>query len=206
MPQTVPSRSSRKCVALLLTIIYALLVLSPLAPLARQSATGTHAANRECSGDCAIDGCALESRVNHTCCCWQKKQRQDTGHKPTAGQQCPTKTVALSPPQKHSCSPSKPSPPTASCCGKLPIVQTVDAVAAKPQESSASLPVYKCGCPCGNGKEFASSGGKFELVPFSCTGFNTTPGAPSYPQHDPQRLTIRHGDPPDKPPKINHSA
>jgi hypothetical protein len=62
-------------VALLLTVIYLLINLSSLAPLALSSATVAHAATGECAVDCDICGCSAEGRANHTCCCCLKKKR-----------------------------------------------------------------------------------------------------------------------------------
>jgi len=65
--------SKRYITTLLLTGIYLLITLSPLAPLAMKSAHIAHAITGECTGDCEIDGCSPERRVTHTCCCWRKK-------------------------------------------------------------------------------------------------------------------------------------
>jgi hypothetical protein len=63
--------------ALVLVILYALIVISPLAPLALRSATIAHALTGECAGDCSLCACSPERSANHTCCCWQKKQQQE---------------------------------------------------------------------------------------------------------------------------------
>lgn len=60
--------------ALLLTGIYFMMTLSPLAPLALRSPELAHAITGECAGDCNICGCSAEQRANHTCCCAQKKK------------------------------------------------------------------------------------------------------------------------------------
>ena len=64
----------RVLAALLLTVVYLAVTLSPLAPLALQSPSLAHAITGECSGDCDICGCSAEARANHTCCCAQKKK------------------------------------------------------------------------------------------------------------------------------------
>ncbi|OGR24915.1 MAG: hypothetical protein A2X79_07430 [Desulfuromonadaceae bacterium GWB2_53_15] len=71
---------SRNRTALLLTVIYSLIILTPLAPLALRSATIAHAVTGECAGDCAICGCSPEHSANRTCCCWKKKQQGCHGH------------------------------------------------------------------------------------------------------------------------------
>jgi hypothetical protein len=67
-------------VALVLTVIYLLITMSPLAPLALKSPRVAHAVTGECSGDCDICGCSPERRADHTCCCWQKKMKQVHAH------------------------------------------------------------------------------------------------------------------------------
>ena len=69
-------KSSRSIVALVLTAIYLLITMSPLAPLALRSPPLAHAVTGECVGDCDICGCSPEMRASHTCCCWQKKKQQ----------------------------------------------------------------------------------------------------------------------------------
>jgi hypothetical protein len=70
-------RSSRYIVSLVLTVIYLLITMSPLAPLALKSPRVAHAVTGECSGDCDICGCSLERRASHTCCCRQKKLQHE---------------------------------------------------------------------------------------------------------------------------------
>ena len=70
-------KPSRYIVSLLLTVIYILINLTPLASLALLSPTVAHAVTGECSGNCDICGCSAERRANHTCCCCLKKQKQE---------------------------------------------------------------------------------------------------------------------------------
>ena len=76
------NKPSSYIVALMLAMIYSLIILSPLAPLALKSPRVAHAATGECSGNCDICGCSAERRANHTCCCWMKKMKHqhDSGH------------------------------------------------------------------------------------------------------------------------------
>ncbi len=72
----------RSIFASVLTVIYLLISLSPLASPALYSQPGTHAPASECTGDCRIDGCTTESRVNKTCCCAKKAlQHSSLQHK-----------------------------------------------------------------------------------------------------------------------------
>jgi len=60
--------------AIVLVVLYAMIVLSPLAPMALRSPMIAHAITGECVSDCSICGCSPERSANHTCCCWQKKR------------------------------------------------------------------------------------------------------------------------------------
>jgi hypothetical protein len=57
-------------------VIYTLITLSPLAPVALSNAYLAHAITGECSGDCDVCGCSPLERANGTCCCQQKLQLQ----------------------------------------------------------------------------------------------------------------------------------
>ncbi len=69
---------SRVIAAKVLTVLYLLMVLSPLATVALRSPLIAHALTGECVADCAICGCSPERSANRTCCCWQKKHRYET--------------------------------------------------------------------------------------------------------------------------------
>lgn len=82
-------RPTRSAIAVLLTLCYLLISLSPLMSLATYPKTSAPAVNHECSGDCASCGCPQASRVNRTCCCARKMQHQltrvhEAGHDGTA--------------------------------------------------------------------------------------------------------------------------
>ena len=59
--------------ALVLVVMYSLIVMGPLAPLALRSAAIAHMLTGECAEDCSICGCSPERRANNTCCCCRKK-------------------------------------------------------------------------------------------------------------------------------------
>ncbi|HIJ94239.1 MAG TPA: hypothetical protein HPP94_00565 [Desulfuromonadales bacterium] len=59
--------------ALVLVILYATIVVSPLAPLAMRTELVAQILIGECAGECSLCGCSTERSANHTCCCWQKK-------------------------------------------------------------------------------------------------------------------------------------
>jgi len=66
----------RGIIAAMMTAIYLMTLLSPLTSFAMHSKTAAQALTGECSGDCAICGCSVESRATRTCCCAKKKQQQ----------------------------------------------------------------------------------------------------------------------------------
>ena len=67
-------RSFRRIIASVLTVIFIMILLSPLAPLAMWSPSVLAAkVTGECTGDCRTCGCSLERSSTRTCCCWQKK-------------------------------------------------------------------------------------------------------------------------------------
>lgn len=80
-------RPLRSLIAVALSVIYLMITMSPLASLAMHSKIVAHAVTGECSGDCNICGCSLESRANRTCCCSKKRQQQALQHE---DEQCRT--------------------------------------------------------------------------------------------------------------------
>lgn len=68
-------KTSRTIVTIAVTAIYLMIAMRSLAPLVLNSPAVAHAITGECSGDCAICGCAPERSASRTCCCWQKKLR-----------------------------------------------------------------------------------------------------------------------------------
>lgn len=68
-------KSFRLIIARFLTVIFVLIILGPLAPLAMWSPTAPSMVTGECTGNCDTCGCSLERSATRTCCCWQKKLR-----------------------------------------------------------------------------------------------------------------------------------
>lgn len=147
----------------MLTAIYLLITISPLAPIAMRSKSVAHAVTGECSGDCDICGCSPERRASRTCCCWQKKLQHDrTRHEDEKG--------------------------TASCCKTKPGGKKVE---------------IACNCPCGSGKLLALWGlEKIQHLPFRFASGIPIPQENTTETATPERLTSRHGEPPDPPPKV----
>ncbi len=186
-------KSHRYFISLLMTTIYLLIVVSPLASLAMQSKFLTHAVTGECSGDCKIDGCSLERSAAHTCCCWQKKRNEDSkAHEHVKPRCCDIKTAE--PPKK-----------VASCCAPRTeesdiITEQASASDSTPQKTKGTTISSK---PCGSGKLFALLHVETtQHLPFFYTGEILSPEQSILTAITPNRLTSRHGDPPDPPPII----
>ncbi len=153
-------RFPRSLVALLLTAVYAVIVMAPLAPIAMRSAAIAHAITGECVEDCAICGCSPERSASRTCCCWQKKLKHEHDLEREEG--------------------------VADCCKK----------------KQRSSPRLTCSTPCGS-KPFVLWGAeKFEQLPYHFNAAALVFHEDLLAAIDRNRLTDRHGDPPDPPPKL----
>jgi hypothetical protein len=159
-------QTKRTVIASVLTLIYLLILLSPLASPALHAQPGRHAVTGECSGDCVTDGCSIQSRAGKTCCCAKKKQQH--------GQ--------LEHADKKISAPD--------CCKKNTLTK--------------KTVIISCGSPCNNGKHVAmSAGGSSELIPFYFAELCSIPHSDTIFTNTRDRLTSRHGDPPDPPPKLS---
>jgi hypothetical protein len=153
-------RSFRKLTAIVMMAVYLLIVLSPLAPFAMYSKTVAHAVTGECSGDCSICGCSVESRANHSCCCAKKKLQDKLSagvQKPAAAKRSCCAESKPAAPKKECCAASKPVALKKDCCaksGQHSHDENGQALSQKPQPSKNET-VYKCGCPCGKNLLFA---------------------------------------------------
>lgn len=142
-------RPLRRSIAALLTAIYLLIAVGPLPSLALPSHQHAHGGQTACSGDCKRDGCSLQSQLNHTCCCWKKKQQENPSREPAVNK--------------------------ADCCHTaLPAeaVRTVLEETIATQQEQLPAPraaetVLSCGCPCDDSSQsalFNSQGN--EIMPF----------------------------------------
>jgi hypothetical protein len=184
-----------------------MIVLSPLASLAMYSKIVAHVVTGECSGDCNICGCSLESRANHTCCCAKKKQANMTEN---VSGTCNTLKVIVVEPKKTCCSKSanrhreaaddEDNYSTIKSVGqhddhKTDTVQKTD--------SNKNETVYKCGCPCGKGKLLALNGfGANELLPISPSERIELQHVETLFADLSHRLVSRHSEPPEPPPRL----
>lgn len=188
--------------AVFLIMAYVTMLIGQLAPMALGAAPIAHAISGKCSGDCDIDGCSLASRTNHTCCCWQKRQKPFDMADTAKGAQRPTQSAAPNAGSKACSTKTPQSPPESpSCCNSDKPGKTAPTEDTK---AIPDVPVYKCGSPCGDSTQCAVSGlGKIEWVPFSFSTIIAANFEVSHRTHAPVRMTSRYGDPPDSPPKIN---
>ncbi|MFZ4857655.1 MAG: hypothetical protein ACOYL3_14780 [Desulfuromonadaceae bacterium] len=193
LPADSKKRVSRRIIAGVLTLIYLLIMFAPLAAFATHSSGFARAVHGECSGNCDVDGCSLESRTNHTCCCAQKKQQQ-TGivTKPSTGDCCEASKTA------------KPVVVKNDCCTKGSDKKTG---AVQKEKSTKAELVFKCGNRCGTGKQFVLVGtGTSELLLYIYSQRIA-------PHHEgtrffsfSHRMTSRHSEPPEPPPRLPVSA
>lgn len=200
-------RSSRGATAMLLALLYAVIALSPLAPIALKSARIAHVVTGECSGDCEIDGCSLESRIGHSCCCARSKQTQTEQIAQVAPACCSPKVAQTVPEPEAGCCEATPKVASAKqsgCCVVGASDHPVQTASGADREGRDRQTVYKCGSPCGNGAPLAFSGiVKMELIPAAFTGIDRRISLEQTRQLSPGHLTSRYGDPPDPPPKLS---
>ncbi len=192
------NRFHRYIASLMMVIVYLTIVFSPLAPIAMKSKLVAHALTGQCSGDCRIDGCSVERSAAHDCCCWQNRNKTDLASKSArpSGGCCSVKHDATLPKM------------VASCCAPRNHAEHEEgeSVTSASEESSSDdgpARVTISGRTCGSGKFFALLG--MENIQHLPSNFVRI--APiqmeiltSSTMHE--RLTSRHGDPPDPPPKF----
>jgi hypothetical protein len=78
---------------------------------------------------------------------------------------------------------------TADCCRKVPAKKKI---------------IIACGCPCGKGKQAVlATSGTSEVLPYHFSELFNLPHTDTTFANSTQRLTSRHGDPPDPPPKLS---
>lgn len=190
-------KSHRYITSLFLTMIYLLLMLSPLASFAMQSKLAAHAVTGECSGDCSIDGCSLERSADHTCCCWQKRQLPIGSHLDPATDPSDTRLVApVESPKMGSCScavQARDSHEKTAEPGSVP--------STNPQKKRATT---VSSSPCGSGKLFVMWNKEIlQHLPYFFAGEIPFPEQSILTFIPPDLLVSRYGDPPDPPPIIS---
>jgi len=191
-------RWHKKSISLIMTAVYLLITLSPLASAGSGLNQLLRAMNGKCSDDCRTCGCSTERSASHTCCCWQKKlARAKTPKQPGEHKPCPTASKASG------------TKAAASCCKKSAQhhdhedVATISAQADTPPDAD-SVTVTISTCPCGSGKDLTFfNGERSQHLP--CRFLSGIPQRKST-QLDflqPERLASQYGEPPDPPPKLS---
>jgi hypothetical protein len=205
-------KSHRYITSLLLTMIYLVIVLSPLAPFAMYSPVVAHAVTGECSGDCDICECSPENRADHTCCCAKKKLMQANNAKMPACERDSSKAATAPAMAKDGCiavaQPAKPVVAGKNSCAKCMQHQHDgdDQGIQRTEESSRNETVYKCGCPCEKGMLALASVGSSELLPYSCSEMMVPSHEDAHYSNLSQRMASRYAAPPDPPPRLAVSA
>lgn len=183
-------KTSRYIISLLLTIIYLLIIVTPLVSLGMQSKL-IHFIPGECSGDCLIDGCPLERSAANACCCAQKKLNARSTLTFDSNGTFPVEEV---PKEGSSCCASG-SPDAHDKAGKP---KTVSGNLRQEKRSSISSK------PCGGGNLFALLSIETTLhLPFFYIEEVSSPAQTTLTVVPPVRLTSRYVDPPDPPPIIS---
>ena len=191
------NRSSRSIISLLMTAIYLLVIMAPLAPAALHPGMLIRVLKSECAGDCRSCGCSPERSAARACCCWQKKLAEAKAVKQSVEHKsCPTSTAATN------------TKPAGSCCGKAQQHADHDDEASSETQANSttdkeSVMVSISTCPCGSGNDLAFSAGEtVQHIPFRyLTGIPFQQiSRLSFLQAE--RLASRSDQPPDPPPKI----
>ena len=207
-PPICKKRVSRRTTAEVLTLIYILIMFAPLASFAVQLSGVARAVAGECSGNCDADGCSLESRTNHSCCCAQKKLHPVSIAPKLPTDNCGATKSAVAPVTKGDCcaAPKVEKPVVAKndCCSKSSDKKTG---AVQKEKSTKAELVYKCGNRCGTGKQFVFAGaGTSELLPYIYSQRIAPPHEGTRYFTAPHNLISRHSEPPEPPPRLFVSA
>jgi len=201
MPHMYCPQFTRTARATVLLLFYTLIAMGPVAPAILQSSLVAHAITGQCSGDCAIDGCGVESRARHTCCCWQRHSLAVAPEALVATDCCVTATTRQLP-EQPSCCPGATQPEPPSCC------EPAAPLKAKPDDqSSRPVTVVRCGCPCsGDTLLSLSCLGKIDLVPSRFFGLIVTEQDAVHVAKIPAQLYSHIASPPTPPPECRAVA
>jgi len=186
-------RFQQRNISFIVTALYLLVSLSPLASISSLAKHFFQAAAKECSGDCRLCGCSTIRSASQTCCCWQKrvaaaKKRQQCA----LNQSLPAVTKT-----------------GGDCCSKYfqqyaaeKLADTAALSEHLPDDNSQKVSISIC--PCGSDKELAFAGGESsQHIP--CRFLAGVPAQPviQVVSRQPEELASYGGEPPDPPPKIH---
>jgi hypothetical protein len=180
----------KKCrkpaIIILLFVVYTVIALSPLAPLALKSPALAHAITGQCSGSCDICGCSAERRASKSCCCWMKKKRAEEAQVKNS-LRC--RTVKKSP-----------------CCSggaeESKGVQGAEKLPAGAQESQPEV-VFRCS-PCGKAKVTLFAGtASYQHLPCLFRENLSIPSVSKLVNFYSEFYLSRYQEPPDPPPKLS---
>lgn len=195
--------SSRYAAASVLTVLYLMIALSPLAPLVMKSETIARAVTGECAGDCDLCGCSRESRLSNSCCCSRKRmQQREVCVKSGAG--CNSQLNYGADTRCGSTPPSREAAGVRDCCVKV-VQQLAESMASEPAPAEPDLPktVYRCGSPCGKGKpQVLLCSSSNDLLPPEASGLIFASHTEPFPSDLYRPLVSCPAEPPDPPPKV----
>lgn len=189
-------RFHQQSISFIMTAIYLLITISPLASIGTHSKPFQQTLSKECSGDCRRCGCAAERSASRACCCWQKKLAEERTKPPC---------------EDHNSCPTASTLPAAkvagNCCSKLPPAGHVNDSAPSVQTDSAPKNDVRAisisTCPCGSGKDLlVISGEQAHHIPARFISGMAIGPATQLSFRQPEQLASRHGEPPDPPPKV----
>lgn len=191
-------RAPRYLISLVMTAIYLLVSLAPLATAALHSGMIAQVLTAECTGDCRVCGCSPERSAARACCCWQKKPAGVKALKRTTEyKSCPTATAAAN------------SKATGNCCSKP--AQHADhedeascATIANSTPDKETTTVSISSCPCGSGKDmFFAAGEEIQHIPLRFSAGMPLQQASRFSFLQPKQLATRSDQPPEPPPKFS---
>jgi len=190
-------RPAHYITSLLMTAIYLLVSLAPLATAALHSGMIPQVLAAECAGDCRTCGCSQERSAARACCCWQKKLAAAKSLKQAAEHKsCPTRTAATTPESAGSC-----------CSKSAQHAVHEDEAASATQANSTTdkqtATVSISTCPCGSGKDLLFAAGE-EIQHIPCRYLSGVPNqaVTLFAFLQAELLATRSDQPPDPPPKI----
>ena len=177
----------------MLTAVYLLITISPIASIGSRSTHFFQALAKECSGDCRLCGCSTERSASHACCCWQKKMAATKNlQQPVKPQPCQT----------------VPAIAAGNCCSKTilhPDQDNETPLTAQDSAAYVDTQVASIGiCPCGSDKDLPfSSEERAQHIPIRYLSREPIQTLTPFVFLQPERLATRSDQPPDPPPKIH---